>query len=97
MRLLFALLFAASAVFSAGFAVRLGRPWRTPEPVVAWLQAALAWVAVAWDTAWTALTLLVPVPLWVFAVLLLVQDGIFGWRWWVLEASRRPSARDQTT
>lgn len=89
MKVLFALLFAASAVFSAGFVVRLGSPWRNREPEMAWLQAAIAWIAVAWDLAWMALTLSVHVPIWVFAVLLLVQDGIFGWRWWVLETSRR--------
>lgn len=89
MRWFFALLFAASAVFSAGFALRLGRPWHNPDPVMAWLQAAIAWIAVAWDLTWTALVLAVHVPVWVFAVLLLAQDGIFGWRWWVLEQTRR--------
>lgn len=88
MRLLFTLLFAASAVFSAGFAIRLGPPWRNREPEMTWLQASLAWIAVAWDLTWMALTLSVHVPVWLFAVLLLVQDGIFGWRWWVLEHSR---------
>lgn len=92
MKLFFALLFVASAVFSAGFAVRLGPPWRSPEPEIAWLQASLAWAAVAWDLAWVALTLSIRVPVWVFALLLLVQDGVFGWRWWVLEQSRRQPA-----
>ena len=97
MRILFATLFAASAVFSAGFALRLGRPWRNREPVMAWLQAALAWVAVAWDVVWTALTLSIVVPIWVFAVVLAAQDAVFGWRWWVLETSRRHDRGEITT
>ena len=89
MKLVFVLLFAASALFSAGFALRLGPPWRRLDAEMVWLQASLAWSAAAWDLAWMALTLSLAVPVWVFAVLLLAQDGVFGWRWWVLESSRR--------
>lgn len=91
MRFVFAALFLASALFAAGFAVRLGRPWRNPEPVMTWLQAALAWVAVAWDTSWALAALSVHVPAWVFAVMLVAQDAVFGWRWWQLERSRQRS------
>ena len=89
MKYVFALLFLASALFAAGFAVRLGRPWRNPEPVMAWLQAALAWVAVAFDTSWALVALAVPVPAWVFGLVLVAQDAVFGWRWWELEKARR--------
>ena len=89
MRLFFAGLFLASALFAAGFAVRLGPPWRSPEPVMAWLQASLAWVAVAFNSAFALTVLAVRVPAWLFAVILLAEDGVFGWRWWVLEKARR--------
>jgi hypothetical protein len=88
-RYVFAVLFLASALFAGGFAIRLGPPWKSPEPVMAWLQAALAWVAVAFNTAWALVTLAVHVPLWVFGLILLAEDAVFGWRWWELERSRR--------
>lgn len=89
MRVLFVALFLASALLASGFAVRLGPPWRSPEPAMAWLQGALAWVAVAWDVVWALVALAVHVPLLVFAVVLIGQDAVFGWRWWELERARR--------
>lgn len=81
MRLLFALLLGGSILFAAGFALDLGRPSRSEAPNSAWLHAALAWAAVLFDASLLLALFRVHVPTWVFAVALLLQNAVFGWRW----------------
>jgi hypothetical protein len=88
----FALLLGGSALFSAGFALDLGRPWRSEVPSMAWLQAGLAWAAAAVDVSLLLAVFGVHVPVWVYVAVLLAQNAVFGWRWFVLRRARRDDA-----
>ena len=84
------LLVAASIVLSLWFVVSLGDPRRSESPTVAWLLAAWAWATVVFESLLLLALLHVHVPAWLAAVVLLVQDGVFGWRIVLLYRSRRP-------
>lgn len=89
MTLVFALLIGASIALGSWFAWELGAPWRSGAPMMAWLQAALAWVTVAFDATLLAALFRVHVPPWVYGVILLAQDVVFGWRLVMLRRARQ--------
>lgn len=89
MRMLFGLLLGFSIALSLGFVVALGRPRRHPDVPMAWFLASTGWAAVAIDAALFAAVLGTHVPAWLFAVVLAVQDGVFGWRLVLVLHARR--------
>jgi hypothetical protein len=90
-RLLFGLLLACSVLLSLAFALALGSPRKHEDRPMAWFLACTAWAAVALDGAMLVLVLGLDVPEWVFAVALLAQDALFGWRLWLLMRARQPA------
>jgi hypothetical protein len=85
----YAALISVSLLLGLGFVIPFGPPWRTEIPSMAWLQAGLAWVAVAVDAALFLSLFHVPVPAVVGLAILLTQDVVFGWRVAVLARERR--------
>ena len=83
------LLVAASIVLSLWFVISLGDPRQSENPTVAWLLAAWGWATVVFESLLLLALLHLHVPAWLFAVVLLVQDGVFGWRIVLLYRSRR--------
>jgi len=88
-RPLLQVLVTASIVLSLWFVLTLGSPRRSENPLVAWLLAAWAWVTVAFETLLLLSLFRVHVPLWLAAVVLLAQDGVFTWRLILLHRARR--------
>jgi hypothetical protein len=86
---LFGVLIGASVLLGLWFVLALGAPWRSESPTMAWLQAAIAWVAVAFDVALLLALLRIHVPAWGFVLILLAQDVVFGWRLALLWRARR--------
>ena len=89
----FTVLIGASAVLGLWFVAELGLPWRSSAPAMAWLQAALAAVALAFDVALLLAMWRVVVPVWVFAAILAGQDAVFSWRVATLRNARRHDIR----
>lgn len=86
---LFAILISFSLTLGLGFVLTLGSPRRSEVPSMAWLQAGLAWVAVAFDAVLFMSLFHITVPVWSVALILLAQDVVFAWRLWVLIQTRR--------
>ncbi len=86
---MFVILISVSLVLGLGFVLTLGSPRRSEVPSMAWLQAGLAWVAVAFDAVLFMSVFHVAVPVWSVALILLAQDVVFAWRLWVLVQTRR--------
>ena len=82
------LLVAASIGLSLWFVLSLGPPMRSANVKVAWLLAAWAWVTVAFELLLLLTLFHVHVPIWLAALVLLVQDGVFAWRIVLLRRSR---------
>lgn len=80
MRTVYADLLGLSILLGAGFIVAYGPPSRTENPRMAWLQAALAGVAVAFDIVFLLAVESVIPPAWIIFVILAAQDAVFGWR-----------------
>lgn len=80
MRVVFAVLIGVSMLLGLGFVIPFGPPWRSESPGMAWLQAGLAWVALAFDTALFLSLFHVAVPVAAVVLILLAQDVVFGWR-----------------
>ena len=89
MRAVFAVLIGVSMLLGLGFVIPFGPPWRSQNPGMAWLQAGLAWVALAFDTALFLSLFHIAVPVVAVALILLTQDIVFGWRVAVLIGERR--------
>jgi len=91
--MLYALLVGLSLSLGLAFVLTFGNPSRSDNPPMAWLQAALAWVAVAFDALlFLALFHVVP-PAWAILGVLLAQDAVFAWRLIVLFGRRSLSRR----
>lgn len=90
MRALLEFLVGASIVLTLGFVLALGPPWRSRAPGMAWMLASWAWATVAFETLLLLVLFRVPVPLWLAAVALLAQDGVWVWRLVLLHRERRP-------
>lgn len=86
-------LVGASVLLGLCFVVVFGRPWRSDNRAMAWLQWALAAVALAFDVVLMLALFGVVVPMWVVALVLLAQDGVFAWRLAKLAWTRRPDSR----
>jgi hypothetical protein len=86
---MFVILISVSLTLGLGFVLTLGSPRRSEVPSMAWLQAGLAWVAVAFDAVLFMSVFHVAVPVWSVALILLSQDVVFAWRLWVLIQTRR--------
>jgi hypothetical protein len=98
MRWLFVALIGASALLGLWFVIELGRPWHSELPPMAWLQTTIASAAVAFDVVLLLALLRVPVPMFVFALIVAAQDGVFAWRLVRLHAARREDrGRSMTT
>ena len=80
------LLLTASVGLPMWFVLSLGDPRRTQNSRTAWLLAGWGWVTVAWETLILLATFRVAVPLWLAALVLLAQDGVFGW--WLVQLYR---------
>jgi hypothetical protein len=93
-RAFFAALLIYSILTGAWFAIELGRPWRSLNPPIAWLQASLAWSAIALDAILLLVLVRVRAPLWVYAVPLVMQAVTFTWRVIVLRRIRRAEKDD---
>lgn len=89
MRIVFAVLIGVSMLLGLGFVIPFGPPWRSENPPMAWLQAGLAWVALAFDSALFLSLFHVAMPVVVVVLILLAQDTVFGWRLAVLIRERR--------
>lgn len=85
-------LVGVSVVLGLCFVIVFGRPWRSDNPAMAWLQWALAAVALAFDAMVMVSLFRVAVPMWAVALILLAQDGVFAWRLAKLARTRRPDA-----
>jgi len=83
------LLVAASIGLSLWFVLSLGDPRRSENPTIAWLLAAWAWVTVAFEALLLLALFHIHVPVWLAAVVLFAQDGVFGWRLVLLRRARR--------
>lgn len=88
MKALFGVLLGASVLLSLLFVLLLGDPRRHVDAAVAWFLASTGWAALAIDAALFAAVLGAVVPPWVFAVALLAQDVVFGWRLWFVVRER---------
>lgn len=82
-------LVGASILLSLWFVISLGNPRRSENPAVAWLLAAWGWVTVAFETMLFVALFSVRVPVWLAAVVLAAQDGVFAWRILLLRRARR--------
>ena len=82
-------LVAASIGLTLWFVLSLGPPERSGNVPVAWLLAAWAWVTVAFEVLLLLALFHVHVPVWLAALVLLVQDGVFAWRIVLLRRSQR--------
>lgn len=86
----------SSVLLGLSFVLALGRPWLSQSPQMAWLQAMLAGVALAFDVVFLLALLAVPVPVWTAALILAAQDGVFAWRLISLYAARSPRCRERS-
>lgn len=89
MRVLFGVLLGASVLLSLAFIVALGAPKRHADTAMAWFLASTGWAALALDAALFAALLGAHLPGWVYAIVLGVQDAVFGWRLWLTVRARR--------
>jgi len=87
-RIVFAVLIGVSMLLGLDFVVSFGPPWRSESPAMAWLQAGLAWVALAFDTVLLLALFRVAAPMWIVALILLGQDAVYAWRLVVLRRAR---------
>lgn len=83
------ILVGLSIVLTLAFVLRLGPPWRSANAAGAWLWALMGWTSVAFDTILLLTLLHIPVPAGAALLVLLVQDGVYAWRLFRLETSRR--------
>jgi amino acid transporter len=84
-----AVLLGLSVVLNLAFVVLLGNPRKQPDRPIAWFLASTGWGAVALDATLLVSVLGAHVPPLVGVAVVAVQDGIFGWRLWLMYQSRR--------
>lgn len=77
------------------FLLGLGRPWRAPDDLrtQAWLQAALVALPIGLEALLFMVALRVAPPFWAVVAVLLGQDGVYGWRLFVLYRAHRERIR----
>lgn len=80
MRLLFEVLIGLSVALGAWFALELGPPWKSENPVMAWLLAAWTWSTVGVETILLLALFRVALPWWLVVVVLAGQDAVWVWR-----------------